>query len=68
MNTAPLATLFASPALRAAFANGAADALDAFMVPVTQNPPRPRTVAVAARKPRPVLVGGAAAVRELEFA
>lgn len=67
MKTAPLATLFTSPALRAAFANGAADALDAFLVPVDTKPRRPLAAAVEARKPRPVLVGGAA-VCALELA
>lgn len=66
MTTAPLATLFASPALRAAFANGAADAMNAFLVPVGAAPRKPLSAAVETRKPRPVLVGGTAAVRELE--
>ena len=68
MNTAPLATLFHSSALRTAFANGAADALDAFLVPVSTGPHKPLSAAAAARNPRPVLVGGAAAVRERELA
>lgn len=67
MTTAPLATLFRSPALRAAFADGAADALDIFLVPVGATPRKPLSAAVEARKPRPVLVGGAAAVRDLEL-
>ncbi len=66
MKAAPLATLFASPALRAAFANGAADALDAFLVPIGHQPRRPLAAPVEARTPRPVFAGGAAA--ELEFA
>lgn len=68
MATAPLATLFRSPALRAAFVNGAADALDAFLVPVDATPRKPLAAAAEARKPRPVLIGGAAAIHELELA
>lgn len=68
MTTAPLATIFRSPALRAAFADGAADARDAFLVPTGITPRKPLAAAVEARRPRPVLVGGAAAVRELELA
>ena len=68
MTTAPLATLFRSPTLREAFANGAADAMDAFLVPVNAIPRKPLSAAVEARKPHPILVGGAAAARELELA
>lgn len=68
MITTPLATLFRSPVLREAFANGAADAMDAFMVPLDVGPRKPLSAAVEARKPRPVLVGGAAVARVLELA
>ena len=68
MTTTPLATLFRSPALREAFANGAADAMDAFMVPAGVGPRKPLSAAVEARRPRPVLAGGAAVARALELA
>ncbi len=68
MTTVPLATLFRSAALREAFAKGAADAMDAFLVPVGITPRKPLSTAVEARRPRPVLAGGAAAVRNLELA
>lgn len=63
MHTIPVAQLFASPALRAAFSKAAAEVGDAFFVPVG---PRRRPAATMALAPvrKPVLSGGVALVLE----
>lgn len=60
MTAAPFATLFRSSALRAAFADRAADTLDAFLVPVGVASRKALAAAMESRRPHPVLVGGAA--------
>ena len=65
MSTAPLATLFTDPRLQAAFANGAADALDLFLVPTSPSRKPPMALAAHRSEPKPILAGGAATCLEL---